>query len=108
MDDGSEQGDGRQVEDEQGPEGWDDDELIERAVLSDTEEGRAIAAAFIATFGEFVTGSVRPVLRDVAEAGGEPQLLVNGLAQLMREVASSLEFPVGTDRAGAHPPEPEG
>lgn len=107
MDDGSEQGEGRQGDGGLGPEGWDDDQLVERAVLSDTEEGRAIASAFIATFGEFVTGSVRPVLRDVAEAGGEPQLLVNGLAQLMREVAASLEFPVGSDRAGTHPPAPE-
>ena len=103
MDDGSEQGDG-----EHGPEGWDDDELVERAVLSETSEGRIIAAEFIAAFGEFVSGSVRPVLRDVAEAGGEPQLLVNGLAQLMREVAASMEFPLGTERAGAHPPDPEG
>jgi hypothetical protein len=103
MDDGSEQGDG-----EHGPEGYDDDELIGRAVLGETPEGKAIAAAFIASFGEFVSGSVRPVLREVADAGGEPQLLVNGLAQLMREVAASLEFPIATDRAGAHPPAPEG
>jgi hypothetical protein len=98
-----EQGDG-----EHGPEGWDDEQLVERAVLSETAEGRTIAAAFIATFGEFVTGSVRPVLREVADAGGEPQLLVNGLAQLMREVATSMEFPLGAERAGAHPPAPEG
>jgi hypothetical protein len=103
MDDGSEQGD-----EGLGPEGWDDDELVERAVLSETAEGRVIAAAFIASFGEFVSGSVRPVLREVADAGGEPQLLVNGLAQLMREVAASMEFPVGADRAGDHPPTAEG
>lgn len=102
MDDGSDHGG-----DEHGPQGWDDDQLVERAVLSETAEGRAIAAAFIASFGEFVSGSVRPVLREVAETGGEPQLLVNGLAQLMREVAASMEFPLGTDRAGAHPPAPE-
>lgn len=101
MDDGSEQG-------EHGPDGWDDEDLIERAVLSETAEGRAIAAAFIASFGEFVTGSVRPVLRDVADGGGEPQLLVNGLAQLMREVAASMEFPLGADRPGAHPPATDG
>jgi hypothetical protein len=68
---------------------------IERAVLSDSEEGRAISAAFIAAFGEFVAGTVRPILQDVAQRSGEPQLLVNGLAQMLREVADSIEFPVG-------------
>ena len=72
---------------------WIDD--VERAVLADSPEGRTIAAAFIHTFGEFVTGTVRPILRDVAEAGGEPQLLVNGLAQMLRDVAATVEFPVG-------------
>ena len=38
MDDGSEH-----EGDEHGPEGWDDDQLVERAVLSETPEGRAIA-----------------------------------------------------------------
>lgn len=67
---------------------------VARAVLADSAEGRAIAAAFIAAFGEFVTGNLRPVLRDVAAAGGEPQLLVNGLAQMLRDVADSVEFPI--------------
>lgn len=68
---------------------------VERAVLSDTAEGRTIAAAFISTFGEFVSGTVRPVLQEVAGAGGEPQLLVNGLAQMLRDVADTVEFPTG-------------
>lgn len=79
---------------------WVDD--VERAVLSDSAEGRAIAAAFISAFGEFVSGTVRPILRDVADAGGEPQLLVNGLAQMLRDVAETMEFPLG-DRSSAGP-----
>ena len=58
---------------------WADE--IERAVLSETAEGRAIAAAFVTSFGAFVSDTVRPILREVADSGGEPQLLVNGLAQ---------------------------
>ncbi len=83
-----------------GDETWDSDEIdeIERAVLNETEEGRAIAAGFVAVFGEYVSGQVRPILRDVATAGGEPQLLVNGLAELLRQVADSIEFPVGVER----------
>jgi hypothetical protein len=69
---------------------------IERAVLNDSEEGRVIAADFIGLFGDFVSNRVRPILREVAEEGGEPQLLVNGLAELMRQVADSIEFPIGT------------
>lgn len=69
--------------------------VIERATLSDSDDGRTIAAGFVACFGEFVSGSVRPILRRVAEEGGEPQLLVNGLAELMRQVAGSIEMPVG-------------
>ena len=68
---------------------------VERAVLSESAEGRAIAAAFVATFGAFVSDTVRPILRDVAAAGGEPQLLVNGLAQMLRDVADTVEFPAG-------------
>lgn len=71
---------------------------IERAVLNDSEEGRAIAADFIAVFGDFVSNRVRPILREVAQEGGEPQLLVNGLAELMRQVADSIEFPIGAPR----------
>ena len=76
---------------------------IERAVLSESEEGRAISAGFIATFGAFMSGTVRPVLSDVAEQGGEPQLLVNGLAQLLREVAVSMEFPLGVSSSSRRP-----
>ena len=76
---------------------------IERAVLSETEEGRTIAAHFISTFGEFVSGTVRPILRDVADDGGEPQLLVNGLAQLLREVADGMEFPLGIESSSRRP-----
>ena len=88
----------------------DDDWIdgVERAVLSDTPEGRTIAAAFIHTFGEFVTGTVRPILRDVAQAGGEPQLLVNGLAQMLREVAGTVEFPVGDAGVERDPQPPRG
>ena len=71
-------------------------EVIDRAVLSETEEGRVISAQFIACFGEFMTGTVRPVLRQVSAAGGEPQLLVNGLAEMLRQVADSVEMPVGS------------
>jgi len=83
-----------------GDEGWVGD--VERAVLSDSPEGRTIAAAFIAAFGEFVSGTVRPALREVAEAGGEPQLLVNGLAEMLRDVADTIEYPVG-GRPPGHP-----
>jgi hypothetical protein len=71
----------------------------DRAVLSDSPEGRAIASGFIEVFGVFVSEQVRPVLRQVADDGGEPQLLVNGLAELLRSVAGTIEFAPG-DRAG--------
>jgi hypothetical protein len=71
---------------------------IERAVLNESEEGRALAAAFVDVFGAFVIDTVRPRLRDVATAGGEPQLVVNGLAELLRRVADAIEFPIGTPR----------
>jgi hypothetical protein len=77
---------------------------VERAVLSDSVEGRAIAAAFITAFGDFVAGTIRPILRGVADAGGEPQLLVNGLAQMLRDVADTMEFAPG-ERSSAHPPD---
>jgi hypothetical protein len=73
-------------------------EVIERVALNDSPEGKAIAAAFVDQFGRFVNESVRPVLRQVADAGGEPQLLMNGLAELMRLTADSIEFPLGHDR----------
>src|SRR5690606_23395810 len=64
-----------------------EDPAIERAVLNETEEGRRIQAAYVAAFGEFVRAELRPTLRDVAHNGGQPQLLVNGLADLLRSVA---------------------
>jgi hypothetical protein len=83
-------------------------DVIERAVLNETEEGRQIQAAFIAQFGEFVRDSVRPVLREVAGQGGQPQLLVNALAELMRVVADSIEFPLDHPRSGYPPHLPAG
>lgn len=71
---------------------------IDRAVLNDSEHGRAVATEFVAMFGEFVRTRVRPRLREIAAAGEEPQLVVNGLAELMRNVADSIEFPVGSPR----------
>jgi len=71
---------------------------IERAVLNETDRGRAIAADFVILFGDFISSQVRPTLRAVAAEGGEPQLLVNGLAELMRTVADSIEFPIGSTR----------
>lgn len=71
---------------------------IERAVLNDSEEGRQIAASFVAVFGDFISSQVRPVLREVAADGGEPQLLVNGLAELLRQIADTIEFPIGMRR----------
>ncbi len=79
--------------------------LIERAVLNDSEEGRRIAASFVRVFGEFVSAEVRPILREFAGDGGEPQLLVNGLAELMRVTAASIEFPLDHPRAGAPDPQ---
>lgn len=79
------------------PEG----DLIERAVLNDSEEGRRIAATFVRVFGDFVSSEVRPILREFAAEGGEPQLLMNGLAELLRSTATSIEFPLDHPRAGA-------
>ena len=76
-------------------------ELIERAVLNESIVGREIAAAFVKMFGDFVTTSVRPVLVQVATEGGEPQLLMNGLAELLRVTADSIEFPLDHPRAGS-------
>jgi hypothetical protein len=74
---------------------------IERAILNESEDGREVAARFVQVFGDFVRDDVRPVLRRVAAAGGEPQLLVNGLAELMRSIAESIEFPLDHPRAGS-------
>jgi hypothetical protein len=52
-------------------------------------------------FGDFVATSVRPVLVQVAAEGGEPQLTMNGLAELLRTTASSIEFPLDHPRAGS-------
>ena len=88
--------------------GMDDDqveaipaEVIERAVLNDSEEGRLIAARFVKVFGDFVSVDVRPILRDYALEGGEPQLLMNGLAELLRSTGDSIEFPLDHPRAGS-------
>lgn len=80
-----------------------DAEPIERAVLNDSEEGRRIQAEFIEHFGVFVREQLRPVLREVAHQGDQPQLLVNGLAELLRTVADSIEFPLHHPRAGFPP-----
>jgi hypothetical protein len=72
--------------------------VIERVALNDTDEGKQIAAAFVDLFGRFMSDDVRPVLRQTAKTGGEPQLLVNGLAELMRLTADAIEFPLGVER----------
>jgi hypothetical protein len=84
-----------------GADPWDAG--IARAVLSESERGRTIAAGLIASFGEFMSATVRPILREVAEEGGEPQLLVNGLAQMLRDVADSMEFPLGVSSSSRRP-----
>ena len=76
-------------------------DLIERAVLNECEEGRRIAATFVKVFGDYVSNEVRPILREFAADGGEPQLLMNGLAELLRSTATSIEFPLDHPRAGA-------
>jgi hypothetical protein len=75
--------------------------LIERAVLNDSVAGREIAAGFVRLFGDFVATTVRPLLVDVATGGEEPQLLVNGLAALLRSTADSIECPLDHPRAGS-------
>ncbi|MBI2706525.1 MAG: hypothetical protein HYX32_14725 [Actinobacteria bacterium] len=82
-------------------------EVIERAVLNDSEEGRTIQAGFVEHFGAFMVEVVRPILVDVAADGGQPQLLVNGLAELMRSVADRIEFPLDHPRSGFPPQMPE-
>jgi len=72
--------------------------VIERVALGESDEGKLIAAAFVEDFGRYMDTEVRPVLRRVAGAGGEPQLLVNGLAELLRLTADAIEFPIGADR----------
>jgi hypothetical protein len=77
------------------------EELIERAVLNESERGQQIAAGFVRVFGDFVASEVRPILVATAADGHEPQLLVNGLAELLRLTADSIEFPLGHPRAGS-------
>jgi hypothetical protein len=72
--------------------------VIERVALGESDEGKRIAAAFVEDFGRYMDNEVRPVLRRVSGAGGEPQLLVNGLAELLRLTADAIEFPVGGER----------
>jgi len=79
----------------------DIEEIIERAVLNDSEEGREIAASFVKLFADYFATSVRPMLVQVAEEGRHPQLLVNGLAELMRTTADRIEFPLDHPRAGS-------
>lgn len=67
--------------------------VVERAVLNDTEEGRVLAARLVELFGAYMSDEVRPVLRRIAEEGGEPQLLVNGIAELLRQIADATEKP---------------
>lgn len=81
--------------------------VIERAVLNDDRVGREIAARFVRAFGAFVANDVRPLLREVAQSGGEPQLLVNGLAALLRTTADSIEFPLDHPRSSAPRPDEE-
>jgi len=72
----------------------DGEEPIERAVLNEAEEGQALATRLIELFGTFMSDEVRPVLRRIAEEGGEPQLTVNALAELLRQIADATEKPV--------------
>ena len=72
--------------------------VVERMALADSEDGRAVSAAFIESFGQFMSADVRPILRRMAAEGAEPQLLVNGLAELLRLTADSIEFPLGHER----------
>ncbi len=75
-----------------------DVEVIERMALADTADGRAVSAAFVDAFGRFMSADVRPILRRMAAEGEEPQLLVNGLAELLRLTADSIEFPLDHER----------
>jgi hypothetical protein len=80
---------------------FESDDLIERAVLNESDAGREIVAGFVRMFGDFVSTDVRPVLVRVAADGDEPQLLMNGLAALLRSTADSIEFPLDHPRAGS-------
>lgn len=77
------------------------DDVIERAILNDSVAGREIATSFVHLFGDFFATTVRPILVQVAAEGEEPQLLVNGLAALLRTTGNSIEFPLDHPRAGS-------
>jgi len=64
---------------------------VARVPLNQVPGGQALAARFVELFGAFVRDDVRPVLRDVAAEGRDAQLVVNGLAELLRSVASTIE-----------------
>lgn len=100
---GDESGDGEaaagEFELEVDEAGW----VIQRAVLNESELGRQIQSMFVEHFGSFMRDDLRPILRQFARDGEPPQLLVNGLAELMRSVADSIEFPVDHPRAGFPP-----
>ena len=72
--------------------------VIERMALADSAQGRAVSAAFVERFAAFMRDDVRPVLRQMSRDGDEPQLLVNGVAELLRLTADSIEFPLGHER----------
>ena len=87
-------------DDVEGEGGTGSDAGADRSGLSDSPEGRALASDFVALFGSFVSERVRPVMRQVAADGGEPQRLMDGLAELMRSVADSIDSSaVDADRA---------
>ena len=65
--------------------------------LDSLVEGRTLKAEFIASFGTWFDDQLRPLLRRVHIAGGEPQLLVNDLAALMQNIADSIYFPLDVD-----------
>jgi hypothetical protein len=79
------------AEDDEGGAGAGGEAIAGRPGLSGSPEGRAIASEFVALFGTFVSERVRPVMRDVAADGGEPQHVMDGLADLLRSVAESIE-----------------
>ena len=62
--------------------------------LDSLVEGRTLKAEFISNFGTWFDDQLRPLLRRVHGAGGEPQLLVNDLAALMQNIADSIYFPL--------------
>jgi hypothetical protein len=90
--------------DEQSGDGRIDPEAIEQRVLSSAAVahiplnqvpgGQALAARFVELFGAYVRDDVRPLLREVASDGRDAQLVVNGLAELLRSVASTIEASV--------------